>query len=905
MQTLRYSLCRQCFRRVIVDGLVKPRVGVRTTRLFATGKPRRAENDERVKVRWFEQSGDESTRRPIDDLEAVENDETKSLKAELDKEDAELREMRKELSAEELQELENAMAEAKLGEDFSKVFDAEEDEDDVDLEDDEILNLANEAGLSDEHGQPSAAQHARTSIKSQYSPLDIQLYLSDDQRPYLEQLNKSLRRASIESTSASSLGLLWRWYARCKQTLPPFLSLIPDPSWELLEKSTKYPDLAPKEVTIRSRILLEDAKNAGRPFDRSTRLTYVRLLLEEGRLMDAVRQWKQDEVALRADRGLALHFEETGVQIFAEAEDFPKAQELALGRIQQTTGPKSRSLIPLVAARARNGDEDGLKRAWALYDQFKIYMGSDMTLTDYDRIAKIFLHAGRTDISLAVFKDYILTTQPWRNAPSQRRDPSFSTLKEMFSRTENIEMYSRLSLTSLALLPHEYNHKYFYAGWMKRLIAAGDNEGALAVVQLMYYRKVKPDAKHLNGVIGAWLRGGSIKDKEKAIQLAWTMVLQRLALVARRNGQTAPTTRQIINGSGQTGLVPPSWATYASGHTTMSQTHEGGQTGLTPPDDSRKVVPPGVNRPLPPASIETFCLLLLYYSRRNMLGYVEKVQELLNEAEIPPNSYFMNHLLYSQLRRGDYDGVWKGYRKMSSWVRRDLETFACLWDTQKGHLGKVAFRERRQDYFPSPRLLFCEMTEFLGSQTDYEHKVTRERMSQDLYDQIVRCFCLANDIEGTFVCLHALKNSFGLFPDQNIARMISIQVSRLGEGTPQRPGRRRKRVPKPMVNLNRAAQVLGFLAEERGEYLSARGIELEDTDQAFKNEESLYILTSMLRVVLERQLRKGADIQERLESVAWEMGVSGIYMGDHLEKPEIPDQFDIELAEVQAKAQAT
>ena len=876
-------------------GLAKPRVHTHFIRPFTIIKPRKADNDDRIKVRWFEQSGDESTRRPVSDLEAAADDEARELKAMLDKEDAELEEMRKELPEDELKILEDAIAEAKLGEKLDEAFDTEEGEEDEEEEDDDLeiredndldlaklAKLANAAEVSGSRRIPAVIKQAPNFKNNPYSPLDIQLYLSRDKVPYLSQLNQTLQRFSIETNSVTARELLWRWYAKCKQVLPPFLSLIPDPSWQLLEKSTRGADLVPKEQVIRSRILLDDMRSAGRTLDRPTRYRYLEYLLEEGRPMDAATQWKQDEVALRADRTLALNFEDMGVRIFAEANDIQKAQEIALGRMLHNAGPKTKCLIHIITYWTRIGSQNGLKRAWMCYDQLKQYMGSDMMLDDYDRVAKVFLDAGQTDISLAVFKDYMLTTLPERQA-RQTYDTSNDTLKSMLLKATSSDMLSEIALTRLALLPQRFNNKYFYASWMKRLIAAGDNTGAMAVVQLMYRRGVAPDAKHVNGIIGGLLRNGTAQDKEKAIQIAWSMVQQRLLFVAKRNGQSPLLERM------PKGLVPSDWASVAN----LS-------------DTAKIIIPAQVNHPLPSATIETFCLLLLFYTRRSMPSYIDRVKAMLVKAQIPPNTFFMNHLLYFQLRRGDHEGVWNFYRKMTGYMRPDLQTFACLWDTQKAHLAKVAFRERAAYKFSSPRQLYYVMQGFLASQTSHEQKNTKESMTQELYTQISSCFCIARDLEGVLVCLHAMKYSFGLYPDQDTARAISIQVSRIAEPSAHAKhhrARRRVRLAKPNVNLDRAARVLELLAKEREEQLLARGINVEEMDEAFKAEESLHILTAMLRTVIQQLLPDGKDIQEQLEQVAWDMGVSGIYLGDHLDKPEVSDKLDAQIEEMEEKIQ--
>ena len=867
-------------------GLAKPRASARAIRPFHASKPRRKDNDDRFKISWFEQSGDESTRRPISEAEFAEDDEAKELKAMLDKEEAELEEMRKEIPEDELKILEEAIAEAKLGEKFEEFLKEEEEREDEEGEEEEdddhgIADLVNAAGVSTGRRKPAAIKQTVNIKKDSYSPLDIQLFLPKDKIPYLSQLNQALRRCSVETQSPAARELLWRWYTRCKQALPPFLALIPDPSWQLLEKSTQGADLIHKDRITRSRILLDDMKKANRKLDRPTRYRYLEYLLEEGRPKDAARQWMQDEVALRSDRTLALDFEDLGVRIFAEADNIEKAYEIALGRMFRNDGPKTRCLIHIIAYWTRLASKDsrqGLRKAWSFYDQFKKYMGPDMTLDDYDKIARIFLDVGRTDISLAVFKDYMLTTLPEGQA-EQTYDKSDQTLKLMLSKTKSNEMMTGIALARIVLLPPKLNNKYFYASWMKRLIATGDNTGALAVVQLMYQRGVAPDAKHVNGIIGGLLRGGTVKDKEKAMLIAWSMVQQRLAFVAKRNSQRSR--REDMPKK----LAAPDWALEGN-----------------PSAAASIIIPTQVDYPLPSATIETFSLLLLFYARRSMLNHVDKVKIMLLQAEIPPNSFFMNHLLYSRLRRGDIDGVWNLYQKITRFVRRDLQTFACLWDTQKAHLNKVRFRERKFRQFIHPRELYYSMVEFLRNQTGHESKTTKESMTQDLYAQIASCFCFARDFEGLFVSLHAMKSHFGLYPDADTARAIAVAVSRINEPPAHdkrgRP-RRRVRMVRPNVNLDRAARVLELLAKEREEQLGARGIQVGKVNNAFKMEEALYILGAMLRTVIRQMLPEGTNVQEWLEKVAWEMNVSGIYMGDHLDQPKVPDNFDVHMQEAE------
>ena len=70
---------------------------------------------------------------------------------------------------------------------------------------------------------------------------------------------------------------------------------------------------------------------------------------------------------------------------------------------------------------------------------------------------------------------------------------------------------NKVSLSVLKVLPRRFQNRFFYASWMKKLIGMGEVDSAALVIELMYERGVKPDSKHLNGIIAGWLREGNSK----------------------------------------------------------------------------------------------------------------------------------------------------------------------------------------------------------------------------------------------------------------------------------------------------------------------------------------------------------------------------------------------------------
>ena len=235
-----------------------------------------------------------------------------------------------------------------------------------------------------------------------------------------------------------------------------------------------------------------------------------------------------------------------------------------------------------------------------------------------------------------------------------------------------------------------------------------------------------------------------------ALQISWSMVNERLKFVARRNNATA------------------------------------GNVTVVDSLDSGRLVPPYISQNLPPANVETFCLLLLYYERRSMTQSVEMVTKYIKEAEIPPNSFFMNHLIYAELRRQDIGKAWKIFESGTRTITPDLDSFAALWNCEKVY---TTGRSAASSEFPRSRRLFLRMSAWFQTLQGRLLKQTLESFSKEMYNEIIRCFCHQKDIEGTMVALYGLRDMFGAYPNPETERMVLIQLARMGEGSVPR-GRR-------------------------------------------------------------------------------------------------------------------
>lgn len=674
------------------------------------------------------------------------------------------------------------------------------------------------------------------------SELEIRWPVLPKHSAYLQSLNANIQKAAGELKNQSLRKKLWKSYVLCKARLPLFLHLIPEKAWTVLWAShhtmpTDHPQWASHLVT-----LSEDKLSAGKELEVYQRIIYIDALQLVGRQHDAYSEWGKLEGDLGDDERAKEEHELLGVRMFASGGEPEKAEKIALNYLKPQRSEESRILIPILSAWAQRGDDIGMKHAWALYLRFRAQVGDNMTMSDYDNITMNLLKSGRVNLALAVFKDLMLTGERTDQGSLELYKKAASLIGKSQSSAITPEDLNKISLTGLIALPRRFQNKFFYASWMKKLIGMGEVDAAATVAELMYERGVKPDSKHLGGIIGAWLRTGNDREKRKAEKMAWAMILERLDLVNRRR--------------------------YAPNVSDM-------------PSAKDIAVPLHLRRTVTPASIEIFCLLLQHYGRRGQDENVQLIQDCLVMAELSPNSYFINHLLYVDLRKGQHGSAWVRYERSFRRVKPDLETFACLWDCEKAHLDSLLIHPK--DRFPGPRRIMSDMMNWYSSLSLKDREMAQEEFSQELHNQIIRCFGRAADLEGIIVALYAMRQSFGLYPDEKGARTINIQVGRMGMGEEKKPGRRRRGNPQRKANVDRIARAFSLLTDQRESYLAEAGLtELHTCDAYIQREEFLFLLAEFLRAVLRRTSVYADAVEANIEKTAWEMGVSGVPMEDPL-----------------------
>ncbi|KAK2873453.1 hypothetical protein FQN49_002360 [Arthroderma sp. PD_2] len=716
---------------------------------------------------------------------------------------------------------------------FDRVMQREMDK--LEAEEEELWDPNRELSSSDQTPEP---------VEPTKESYEVELKVPESHHAFVVRFNKALKTLA-GTPSLAEKQYAWKSYRRCKEAFPFFLDIAPEESIAMLWESQR-PNLAPsgKMPPRHLTTLAEDILSSGRVLEAGQWVDYLDALCRDGHKEKALTLWREREPDLsQYTANEKKQYWDLGVRLFVANSRPKNAQDAAIIYLSLDPSHNARILIPVINCWAQGDGPENTTRAWTLYLHLKTSLGADITMADYDAVSVGLLKSGKVNLAIAVFKDMMLTGQ---NSPAESDalyKASLGLVGKLHSDSINEADVNKVSLASLTILPRKFQNKFFYASWIKKLIGMKEIDAAAKVVELMYERGVQPDPKHLNGLIGAWLREGSASGRQKAEGLGWAMIQERVDRV---------------------------WGSQPAKPSVRD----------AQPGDS---IPEYMQRTVPPGNIETFSILLLHYTRRDKDALVNHLVECLDKAQIRPNTFFANHLLYRELRKQNILGVWSGYQNTKSTIRPDLETFACLWDC-----GKIQYDRTRSKFnaqFPSARALYSEMNQWYSSLTPHLQSSAQKAFSKDLYDHIIRCFCLSLDPQGTIVALRAMKQTFGFFPDADTARILVFLVVRLiPTGDEAKLHKRRHRriasTPRAKENLQYVGNLLDRLRDQKTIQAAKEGIYLDDMDQEFHMNFEVDLMCDLLRVVLRSMRRNPAKIESSIQNAADEMDLGNLYLGE-------------------------
>ncbi|KAL7935226.1 hypothetical protein V8C35DRAFT_321424 [Trichoderma chlorosporum] len=496
---------------------------------------------------------------------------------------------------------------------------------------------------------------------------------------------------------------LYKSYHSTRPALAQNWNDVPPALWEVLWRAFSSEKDSPSSISRIARLArdMSDAKVTLRP---AQQVLAIEAIFVDGWESKAIENWKRCISTLGAETAETFQdFWELGARIYCRVGDLGQAERAINKLLSRNLSP--RILIPLIRTCCEQGMEEGRQKAWATYRQMRELLGKGMTLTDYDQVISYFLTAHQVENALYAFVDMMSD--------------------------------GRIDMTRQRHLPSVIANKFFLGKWLKRLIGAGDLDGAFSVVEFMRAKGVEASPIQLNGLIGAWQRSGGADDLEKADTLAWNMIESRLKFVASRK----------------------------------SNGHASSNYGLP--------MPKGSPVDMPRATIETFSLLAENYRQRSLHGRLETLWDAFRTAEISPDAFMMNQLVESLIHEGQPQEALALYHSLidNSKVVPDPYTFSALWKTLGANRYHIRDAETRAKETEATRAMFKETVK-------HRDVFQPDGIDGQLARKMLHTFRRLQDNAGLLVAVAALKETFRFLPPETLVMEMALGTTKLAWDTP-------------------------------------------------------------------------------------------------------------------------
>lgn len=517
----------------------------------------------------------------------------------------------------------------------------------------------------------------------------------------LERVHRELRRR--EETTGKTIQSTWKAYNLARQTLAKGWNNVPHDVWDLLWKILSIEgDTNPNRFTYLS-LLARDMSEAKIALNPEQQLITVEALFVEGFEDKAIENWKRCMASL-GDGGSDTFqaFWELGVRMFCQSGDLVQAERAINKLLERQMDP--RIMMPYIRACAALPADDAQEKAWEGYRRMRDLLGPSMQLDDYDEVISFFLSTNQTERALFAFVDM------------------------MSSGTVDLRGRDRL--------PSQIGNKFFFGKWLKRLIGAGDLDGAYNVFTFMRSKGVEPAPIQINGLIGAWQRAGGAEHLKKADDLAWDMIRARVDFVKTRQ-RSASFRAQV---------------TFYEARST-----EGA---------------------MPKATRETFSLLAENYRLRGLQEQMNELWDAFRDAEISPDAFMMNQLMESYSQFGNIQEARDLYMSLvhERGVKPDGHTFMALWKMLGANRLQIVSDERAFDEVRGARETFAEMVRF-------SDVFAGEALDGQLARKLMHTFRRVKDQIGLIVALRALRAKFNYTPPEILALELVVGTTNLAWNT--------------------------------------------------------------------------------------------------------------------------
>ncbi|KAI3328417.1 hypothetical protein F4824DRAFT_483580 [Ustulina deusta] len=459
--------------------------------------------------------------------------------------------------------------------------------------------------------------------------------LNGNRQDRIHRLNNWIRRCSRirekNEVLPKDIQGLWKAYSAARTTMSGRWHTVPTSTWEVLWQtlSAEYTFNTNRMSHIYA--LAKDMQQSGIVLRPEQQILALEAIFIDGWENEAIENHRRHVSTLGTNPETFMPFWELGLQMYCRVGDFERAERIASAILESPYETDPRFVQPLIklCAETPTAVETGFK----LYRDLRASLGDSMTIEDYDTVISYFLASGNTEYALYIFVDMMKS--------------------------------GSIDLLGARQYPPRVANPFFFGKWLKRLIGAGDLEGAFNVLRFMRSREIPPRTIQVNGLIGAWLRSGAADNAQKAEDVAWAMINARIQFVERRRrNSNLPSVNLYSFGDG--------W---------------------------------------PRANLETFSLLAENYRERGLTAKIGHLWESFQEAEIAPDSFMLNQLLLSLLQDGKGEALLPMYEEMVKrfHLKPDSHTFMALWQALPANRFARILPNDFPTEIPRTRALFAEM----------------------------------------------------------------------------------------------------------------------------------------------------------------------------------------------------
>lgn len=264
-------------------------------------------------------------------------------------------------------------------------------------------------------------------------------------------------------------------------------------------------------------------------------------------------------------------------------------------------------------------------------------------------------------------------------------------------------------------LPPTVANPFFFGKWVKRLILGGDLKGAWNVLLYMKEKNIPPRPIQVNALLGAWLRSETEDNVRWAEEVGWAMVNSRIQFVVSRKVMLR-----------------------LEHHIQLQRVGDG----------------------WPSANLETFKLLAENYKDRKLHSKMETLWTAFREAELAPDTFMMNQLLFSYLQNGQGASVTELSRDFNKRynIKPDPWTFMALWQSLPVNRMWIVPKNDFPDERVRGRALFADMVESAS--------IFADSVDVHFAGKVLHTFRKAKDTVGLLAAVRAFRHLFNFLPTE-------------------------------------------------------------------------------------------------------------------------------------------